>query len=52
MTKQELKKQYKKNRTNIAKLYNTHTPLKTIAELTRQNEIAYRNELEKIEAQS
>ena len=51
MTKKELEKQYKKNRTDIAKLYSTHTPLKTIEELDRQNEIAYRNELEKIEAQ-
>jgi hypothetical protein len=50
MTKDELTKMYHKNRKDIAKLYNGYTPVKEIKELNRINEIAYQNELKKLES--
>ena len=48
MNKLELKKAYLKNRKDIAKLHNTMTRLSEIRKLNRLNEIAYQNELKKI----
>jgi hypothetical protein len=49
MTRKELDNQHKKLRKQISKLYSGYTPLKDIQELYRLLEIAYQNELKKIE---
>jgi hypothetical protein len=50
MTKIELDNQHKKLYKKISKLYSGYTPVRDIQELYRQLEIAYQNELKKIES--
>lgn len=49
MTKIELDQIHKKLYKKISKLYSGYTPVRDIQELYRQLEIAYQNELKKIE---
>ncbi len=47
-TKDDLLKEYKDTHKQISKLYSGHTPVREIQELYRLLEIAYQNELNKI----
>jgi hypothetical protein len=49
MNKKELDNQHKRLRKQISKLYSGYTSVKDILELYRLLEIAYQNELKKIE---
>ena len=46
-TKEQIKAEYEKTKSDIAKLWNTHTSAKEIQKLSHDLEIAYANELKK-----
>lgn len=49
MTRESIYAEYHKTRRQIARLYNTYTPIREIEQLSADLEIALQNDLERLE---